>query len=188
MPVEIVPISSSDTGPATIGITDPATGKRIEVKLEFAAEESKSLHVYADCAVELAATRFVTEGHGTKLNFNWEASAAPTWKVDAPPDEVVAAVLHKLRPFVLQDESTSFVRVRSILARTFRDTSIQPFLQGLLTKYDSREMQKMIAMQSNNEVMNSDKMFMTWLNAYEYHRDPAKREQLESLSKIAPLE
>ena len=43
-------------------------------------------------------------------------------------------------------------------------------------------------MQSNDQVMNSEEMLFTWLNAHEYHRDRDKQEFLETLHKILPLE
>ncbi len=43
-------------------------------------------------------------------------------------------------------------------------------------------------MESNNYVMNSEKMLVTWLNAYEYHRDHDKQEILKNHSHIAPFE
>ncbi|BBJ23444.1 hypothetical protein W01_13710 [Candidatus Nitrotoga sp. AM1P] len=46
----------------------------------------------------------------------------------------------------------------------------------------------MISIQSNNCIVNSEKMLFTWLNAYEYHREREKQELLESYSKIMPTE
>ncbi|CAH1905555.1 conserved hypothetical protein [Candidatus Nitrotoga sp. HW29] len=49
-------------------------------------------------------------------------------------------------------------------------------------------MQKLIAMESNDCIVNSEKMLFTWLNAYEYHRGVDKQEFLESHNKIMPTD
>lgn len=41
-------------------------------------------------------------------------------------------------------------------------------------------MQKVISIQTNNCIVNSEKMLLTWLNAYEYHRERDKQKLFES--------
>jgi hypothetical protein len=41
---------------------------------------------------------------------------------------------------------------------------------------------------SNGTIINSEQTLFDWLNAYEYHRDQAKRARIESLHRIIPLE
>lgn len=122
------------------------------------------------------------------MHFSYEAGSEPVWNVDVPPEEIVHALLHKLRRLILQDEPAAFLRVRSIIGRSLHVTDLPPFLRWTLALFDSREMQKTIVVKSNDQVMNSEKMLATWLNGYEYHRERHKREQLESHNKIMPLE
>ena len=174
-------------GPS-LRFTNSATGKQTAYPLTFTADEWALLVDDVDYASDLAATKFVSDGHGTKLHFSYEEGSEPVWNVDVPPEEIVHALLHKLRPLFLQDEPASFLRVRSTIARSLHGTELLPFLRWTLALYDGREMQKTIVMQSNDQVMNSEKMLSTWLNGYEYHRERQKRELLESHNKIMPLE
>ena len=46
----------------------------------------------------------------------------------------------------------------------------------------------MIRISSDDVLLNSEKMLLDWLNAYEYHRDKDKKESIDKLHQMFPLE
>lgn len=173
---------------AAIRLIDNISGETSEHFAEFTDGEWRQLNDYLGHVADLHSTQFLAKGEGVQLNFAWSKGAAPQWSVKAPPVDNVLAFLHRLRPLILQDEPACFQKVRAVLKRRLKDAPIHPFMGWLLEVYEGKEMQRVIAIQSNNCIVNSEKMLITWLNAYEYHRDRDKQELIESYSKIMSSE
>ena len=173
---------------SAIRLTDKNSGASIEHISEFADDEWRQLHEFLSHVADLQATQFVANGAQVHLNFSWSEGQAPSWNVQAPPDEEVYSFLHRLRPLILQQEPACFAKVRALLSRKLKDAPLKPFMQWLLELYEGKDFQKLILMQSNNRVMNSEEMLVTWLNAYEYHRDRVKQDLLDSHNQIVPFE
>ena len=173
---------------AGIRLTDKNSGKAFEHIAEFTDNEWCQLHDFLSHVADLQSTQFVAKGGGVQLNFNWKEGTGLSWSVKTPPDDEVHAFLHQLRPLILQKEPACFPKVRALLNRRLKDAPIQPFMCWLLELYEGKEMQKSIVMQSNNHILNSEEMLVTWLNAYEYHRDHDKKKLIESHNQILPLE
>ena len=172
---------------AGIRLTDKRSGATTEHVVDFTATEWEQLQMYVSETESLQATRFVEQGAGVNLNFQWKKDAGISWSVVMPPIDDLLAFLHRLRPLILQREPASFVKVRKLIARKLQGPTA-PLLRYLLDLFEGKEMQKLVVMQSNDQVMNSEEMLFTWLNAHEYHRDRDKQEFLETLHKILPLE
>jgi len=168
--------------------TDNKSGEVHEHVAQFTEEEWRQLHEYLGHVADLSSTQFVANGRGVQLNFNWTQGTAPSWSVKAPPEDEVLAFLHRLRPLILQSEPASFLKVRALLNRRLRGAPIQMFMDWLLEVYEGKDMQKLIVMQSNDRIMNSEEMLVTWLNAYEYHRDRDKQTTLEKHSHVMPFD
>lgn len=173
---------------SAIRLTDKTSGESVEHIAEFTDDEWWQLHEFLSHVADLQSTQFVAKGAGVQMNFNWSQGNAPSWSVQAPPDEEVFAFLHRLRPLILQREPACFLKVRALLSRKLKDAPIQPFMHWLLELYEGKKFQKLILMQSNDRIMNSKEMLVTWLNAYEYHRDRVKQAILESRNQIMPFE
>ncbi len=156
------------THKAGIRLTDKRSGDISEHVVEFSAEEWSQLHSYLEHVRELEATRFAREGGGVSLNLQWKEGSGLSWSVTMPPADDLSALLHRLRPLILQSEPASFVKVRKLLERKLKDAPIGPLIRFLLDLYSGKELQKLIVMQSNDQIMNSEEMLFTWLNAREY--------------------
>lgn len=175
------------THKAGIRLTDKQSGTTSEHVLEFTPTEWEQLQAYLREVKALESTRFVQQGSGVHLNLKWAEHVGISWSVQMPPADDLLAFLHRLRPLILQREPTSFIRVRNLMKRTLKGAA-DPLLEFVFDLFQGRQMQKQIVMQSNDQIMNSEEMLHTWLNAHEYHRDRDKQEFLEALHKILPLE
>ena len=177
------------THKAGIQLTDKQSGESSDHVVEFSDEEWAQLQAYLGHVRDLQATRFFEQGAEIQLKMSWKEGEGLTWRVATPPSDDVFAFLHRLRPLILEKkEPATFLKVRALLARKLKDAPIKPLMKFLLSLYQGKEMKKLIVMQSNNEIMNSEKMLFKWLNAHEYHRDYEKQEFLDTLHKILPLD
>ena len=171
-----------------IRLIDNTSGEASEHFAEFTDVEWRQLNNYLSHVTDLHSTQFIIKRKGVRLNFDWKEGSNPKWSVKVPPVDDVSSFLHRLRPLILQAEPACFQQVRKVLNQRLKDAPIHPFMKRLSEVFNGREMQKLIAMESNDCIVNSEKMLFTWLNAYEYHREADKQELLESHSKIMPTD
>jgi hypothetical protein len=100
----------------------------------------------------------------------------------------VIEFLHRFRPFGLQDEPTSFGKIRNLVCKLVSHEQVRAFAQAQQESFSGRAMQRLVRVESNGVVLNGETTLNNWLNAYEYHRDQTKKKLLDDLHKILPLE
>ena len=102
----------------------------------------------------------------------------------------LSAILHKMRPFILNKEKTNFYKVANIIKRKIKSEYIHHLVETIKSRFSGKElsdmMQAFFLRGQENMLINSENIFMKWLNAYEYHRDDKKRELLEEIDKVVP--
>lgn len=167
---------------------DKSSRDKVCLKGEFDDAEWSRLLSFAECADELKRLRAVQEGLNVKYSIHWNEQTGLHHKCLLPPDDVIAALLHRLRPFVLQDEPTYFFRVCKIITKRLNHHKFRAAIKHIQDLFSGKDFQSLIVIRSNEVVLNSDAALMKWLNAFEYHRDTKKREELESLHWLLPLE
>src|SRR5207245_3630815 len=109
-------------------------------------------------------------------------------KSEVPTDDKLAALLHRLRPLILQTESTSYQQITALLGQRFTHPYVRRLLKTQRELFDGRNNQALMRITSNGTLINSEQTLFDWLNGYEYHHDPAKRERIEALHHVIPLE
>jgi hypothetical protein len=136
----------------------------------------------------LVASKPLQEGVPCGLSMNWKPETGLVLTPTVPSDDDFAILLHRMRPFLLQEERASFVRVASILGKRFE----HPLLRDLLAKqrrlWDGRAMQSQAPVVLNYETINTERVLLDWINAHEFHRDPSKAEAISALRKQVPPE
>jgi hypothetical protein len=109
-----------------------------------------------------------------------------------PDNDVISALLHRVRPFVLAREPMSFLRIRNFLAKRIDNPQMRGILDGQRDLFTGKDFQEQIEIVTTTpvlkDVLNSDESFHAWLNAFEYHRDAAKRATIEQLSGVLGFE
>ena len=170
-----------------IRLTNNDSNVSVTHLVEFAEEEWMQLREFVQYVLELEATKFVSEVRGVMMNLNNRSGGDLSITIITPPDDEVSAFIHKLRRLILQCEFSCFLNVRKLISRKLRFPQLVPFMRWLLDLYEGKESQKLISLESNGCIINSEEMLQIWLNAYEYHSDRDKRECSESHTKIMPL-
>ena len=162
--------------------------ERLPISGYFEEDEWAALLEYLRYVRELQSIQLVREGGPGRLTLSYTAESGLSYSVDLPPDEQIIALLHRLRPFVLNDEQANFYRICNHLARRFDNGSLRNLLDSLRDIYSGRRMQALVRIQSNEVLLNSEDTLMKWLNAHEYHKNRDKQAELAALHHILPLE
>lgn len=168
------------------GRTEEDTPRVINGK--FDDNEWKILGRFVEYADDLANIELIREGGPGSLSINCSEEKGFSYSTNVPPDDRVIVLLHRLRPFVLNNEPTNFNRICNYLGKSLDDEGLRNFLKSLRGYYSGQRMQHLMRITSNNVVINSEETLLTWLNAHEYHKDSDKQKELESLHQILPLE
>lgn len=90
-----------------------------------------------------------------------------------------AALLHHLRPFVLDEEPFSFLRTRTVVGQASDSVFLRERLKELKRMFGGQRLQEQMKVMSGDMLVNSEATLRMWLNAFEYHRDTEKAEALE---------
>jgi hypothetical protein len=105
-----------------------------------------------------------------------------------PSDEEVAAFLHRLRPIYLNNESTNFSRMCSLVSHNLRDSTITEYIRRLKQCYDGRDSQELFQITVAGKVVNSEEFFGHYVNAFEYHRNKARQQHIDAIAQHFPME
>jgi hypothetical protein len=146
---------------------------------------------FREYALELESAEWVKSGLDAGYDVKFSADSGTVVEVPKPPtDTAVREVLLLLRPFILDDEPTSFLRVLGILRRYMSHPALKQlfeqrrriFLKGQLGLYGEISISGPGAdpLGDGALVLNDTKTLNLWLNAFVYHRDADKREALLS--------
>lgn len=169
-------------------ITDGKTNVTEEITTEFSPEEWEILQEYDEFAKELVSIKLLQTKQS--LSYTMRASDKNGFEVegDIPPWDEVIGLLHKIRPFFLENERTNFYRICSILGKRINNENFRKFLGKKRDLYSGKNFQRSVVLWSNDVILNSEGFLKDWLYAYEYHRDKNKRHKIEGLHEIVPVE
>jgi len=169
-------------------LTDQATGESEKVIGEFPDEEVVILEGFLENLQRLEESRLVKEGIPGGLKLHIDRDKGFVYEVELPDEDLILAFLHRLRRFILNEENSSYNRVTGIIAKRLSNDRIRSLIKNQRKVYDGRQFQSGILIQSNGVTVNSEKMLFDWLNSFEYHDDTTKREEIEKLHQLMPLE
>lgn len=157
-----------------------------ECKVSFSDDEWVKLLTYARYVDEMRQA--LPAKIATHLRIHWSVTDGLSYEGEIPPDEVVSLCLHKIRPFVLQDEPTNYLKMRNILAKHFNDPRLRATLDDQRDIFTGKDFQERLKIDAGCDefeaTLNSPESFDLWLNAFEYHRDTDKQAKLEQLSGV----
>lgn len=171
-----------------LDLIDDETGETVSLSGELADVDRELLEVFIECAEEVLATQYIQSGAGGNLNIKWEADSGMQVKTELPLWDDVIVFLHKFRPLLLQNERTNFYKIHNLLARNLSHPYFRGFLKYQHDLFSGKTEQSMIQIRSNDVLLNSEKVLFDWLNSHEFHREKDKREFIQSLHQMIPLD
>ena len=164
------------------------------VELEFMDDEWETLQDFTRFAAKLEKSSLVHEGIPSTLNVSWTEGEG--LKVDAklPSDEQIDALLMKLRPFLLvNDTPTNFNRVRSIIRKATPNKRVRDHLITLQHLYSGERLQSLFvagaySKDQDPRIINHEDMLQIWLNGERFHQEKEKEKILKAMHGIMPPE
>lgn len=116
------------------------------------------------------------------MQVGWTEMTSKTvsWSPQLTDDEM-AALLHRLKAFVQKTQAFSFERVVGRLKREIMDPMFRGIVDEVIEKFDGREWQSLIRINSGGTPLNTAVMFDEWVNAFEYHQDVRRRDALDAV-------
>ena len=168
----------------TLTINDTET---VALKGSFQEDEWNSLNEFLEYAEELLKTKYVRDGIPAAMNIELGQNSG-TVSTKLPNWDDVTVFLHKFRPIGLQSESTNFYRICNILNKELAHPHFRNLIGQQQEVYSGKRAESAFRILSNDVVLNSEKVLYDWLNSFEYHRDKEKRQFIESLHQMLPLD
>ena len=163
------------------------TSDTITLSGQFTDAEWVSLEDFVRYSDDLSNTDLIKAGDWGELKIQWEQGSM-TVSARLPDWGPVIVFLHKLRPLLLQNESTNFYKICNMLARQLAHPYVRNILAQHRDLYSGKTMQSGIRISHDDVLINSERVLFDWLNSYEYHRETEKRRFIESLHRMIPLD
>jgi hypothetical protein len=129
-------------------------GERTEtMEATFPDEDWDRLIDFLTYARELEQTELLSKGYPLGLTFKTENGGTRV-SSNLPPDDQISAVLHRIRPFVLQDEPTNYYAVSKLLSRRFESDLMRLTLSRLKEFYSGKDSQRMYTLTADDTIIN----------------------------------
>jgi hypothetical protein len=160
--------------------TETAAGELSDADVEVLSE-------FVAHAERLRQTEFVRGGGGAGLHLEWKKGQPLKAAPELPERPSHVEFIHEMRPFVLQDEATYYYKVAGILGRSTDNPCFRQTLRAASDQFSGRRMNEAVRISAGDRDLTSDAFLRDWLNAYEYHRERAKRREIEALHAAVPL-
>lgn len=173
---------------AQLKVINDETGDVLEFEGTITDDVGSLFEQYLSNLDRLLEVQLARDGVPFRYSFLIHEGQLEVTEYDVPSSHNLSAMLHRLRPFILTKEPASYDRVTGAIKRAVPHEYIRKLLKQERELYDGRRNQALVKLTSNDVLLNSEEVLKDWLNAYEYHQDPGKREKLESLHRLMPLE
>lgn len=164
-------------------------GTHRKAAITFEDEEWELLRRARAYCADVRVPELIERGTwSTKLTIRWEAGQGLIAFGSLPPDEEISAVLHRLRPLILENEPTYFHRVTNIVARRAGDPGMSSLIDRLKALFAGKAFQQAVTITVDGRTVNSEETLKTYLNAHEFHRDEDKQAEIASLQEMFPTQ
>lgn len=138
--------------------------------------------------LKLAEALFNTQAMnmGMSYRLHWKEGVGFEFSGELPPDDDLAIVLHRMRPFILQKESTYLPKVIGVLSRYIDHAGFREMTKGIIDEFMGKSFQRQMKVDVGGVTLNTDKMVNNWLNACEYHHAEDAKQELERFKAVLP--
>jgi len=159
----------------------------IPISASFENDEWRVLLDFAEYATDLNKLDLVRLGGPAELQITYRSGEPMLFRTTLPPDDQLFALMHRLRPLILEKEATYFNRIANTLARRIDNDQFREQMQRLRSTFSLTKHQSMFQIIVNGDfVINSEKALQTWLNGFEFHRFRDKRDTMEEVFVMFP--
>ena len=163
---------------------------RVPEETPFAIDDVRLPLLHAFVSEALVLEEIVRALGTNPVSVSISARVGEATKVSSrvPSRMELSALLHHLRPFVLEEEPYSFYKVRKWLGASSESAVLKAWLKQIKRRFEGQTIRDQMVISSATAIINSEGTLKQWLNAKEYHRDADRKEQLATSVGIAPVD
>ena len=158
-------------------LVDRESQERRTVELSFTEADWQRLEGYHRETERLRSSRFVQESRGGSVSVSLSHSSVRS-QAEFLDDEAFETLLHRLRPFLLSDEAFYFFSVLKLIGKSTHNVpEFRDEIRTLKKTFGLKNLKDVPSVfRKYGNMPDTPDDVMTWLNAFEYHRDMQKRE------------
>ena len=158
-----------------------------EIEAEFSRDDFDLFRTFVVRSERLSDSTWVKEGMPSGLDITIEIpTGGLSGQAHVPNWDDVVVVLHKLRPFVLNDEALYFYKVAKIRAWRINNVDFRSQLEEAKNLFSGKKSQSEYRIEANGILLNCEDTLNKFLNSREYHHDEDKEVFMKSLEAILP--
>lgn len=162
------------------------TSEKVEISLSD--DDLQVLEEFVDHARKLEQCSLVQSGMFFSFNFQFNENLGAKSEIAIPDWELVEVYLHRIRPIILTNERTYFFRVCKLIKKNISLPKAQQQVAKEMQLYRGEKIHQIVQIYSNGELLTCEEIFQDYLNGFEYHRDKDRRDNLEKLNWLLPIE
>ena len=154
-----------------------------EFKLEatFSDEDLERFKEFIRQSSELKATKIISEGFPKNISLSWSETKGSAVEAEDIDVEYISSFLHKLRPLILDEESSSFRTISALVRKGFKNTGMERQLKKIRYDYENSEFKSYGQITIGNLPVFDDKTLKLWLYSSEYHQDQDKKDLIKHI-------
>ena len=160
-------------------IQNSLTGATEEVVATFSADDWSTLRDFVVFSADLRRASLLNRKRTTGFRF---AVSGDESLCDATDPELSEMAM-LLRPFLLNDERTNFLRVANTVGGAIAHPYLREQFNSLRQVFAGATSQRLFSLRLDGVVVNSEEMLRTWLNGFLFHRDPEKRAAMKAFQE-----
>lgn len=161
--------------------------KQVHVHLSslLRKEDWETLRLFCDKARRLAATKLASAqtqeirgriGYGRENGLSFES--------ELPAEEVISEFLMAFRFFYLQNEPTHFPKILGLISKHTQKEDVRKALKSFGKNWRDSLFGRTLNIRYNDSEVTSALLLDLWFNAYYFHQNQTKREELDQIIEI----
>jgi len=170
--------------PVKIRIKDSTREGMREISGDMSLKLKDVLLRFVQYTKELMECEYLQLQQQASITINWNVNAGFKSEPELPTMSVCDSFIFRLRPFVLNDEDTNFLRVSKQIGKMLRDPAIHSMLKDFSKFWDGQKIRDLFILSDDTGVLNNDATTMKYLHAFEYHRNQKKAAKFTSLQEM----
>jgi len=159
-----------------------------ESTFQLSEVDKSLLENFLQFARKIESSKIVKIGMPFSFNSNHKQGEEATVIFTLPDWEYVESYIHRLRPIILQNEKTNFYKICNLLAHKIEIPRIRKAIKEEKMLFQGEGINGIMKVKLNDQIITSEDMLQKYLNAFEFHKDEDKRQEIKKLNEAMPLE